>query len=205
MEPDPTGDDLIAVGRTLSEMGINLSYDSVDTACRLEAARMLRDYGARTILASEPLTEAVLPDNTPRDDLLDTLRYQLNRCQASRSLLVVDPYLFPTAPDPKYQADLVSLLSPAAKAGLLIQVATKANGNASLQTSVVADLRAINSTVMPTFKYTNVFHDRYWIADGERGLFVGTSLNGIGRRYAVADYLMEEDARSIASRYAQLP
>jgi hypothetical protein len=33
------------------------------------------------------------------------------------------------------------------------------------------------------------FHDRFWIADGARGLFVG---NGLGKRYALADYLSLE-------------
>ena len=37
-----------------------------------------------------------------------------------------------------------------------------------------------NPSCRLTHRTSNDFHDRLWIADRERGLFVGTSLNGIG-------------------------
>jgi len=54
-------------------------------------------------------------------------------------------------------------------------------------------------------KYSDVFHDRFWIADEVRGVFVGTSLNGIGRRYAIIDYLQQRDVVDIVQRYDQIP
>ncbi|MEZ5284987.1 MAG: hypothetical protein R2712_09300 [Vicinamibacterales bacterium] len=46
---------------------------------------------------------------------------------------------------------------------------------------------------------TKRYHDRFWIADEERGLFVGTSLNGIGKRYCLVDYMAPHDASEISA------
>ena len=44
---------------------------------------------------------------------------------------------------------------------------------------------------------TNDFHDRFCIADEVKALFIGTSLNGIGRKYALADFMEDEDTATI--------
>jgi hypothetical protein len=41
------------------------------------------------------------------------------------------------------------------------------------------------------------FHDRFWLADGARGLVVGTSLNGLGKRYALVDFMQPSDVRDV--------
>ncbi|MDP1630267.1 MAG: hypothetical protein Q8L66_02470 [Caulobacter sp.] len=203
-EPPLPGDLVLKLAQRLAEQGYSLKQTDEDVLVRLGAGDLLREIGVSKTLRLQLLTEAVLPDNTPRDVLLDTLRYQLAQCAGLHTLLVVDPYLFPAQPDPTYKDDLVSLLRAAASAGLAIEIATKANRNTALQAAVVADIQQINPSITPSFKYTDAFHDRFWIADGARGVFMGTSLNGIGRRYAIADYLAEEDARAIAHRYAAL-
>ncbi len=203
-EPPLPGDLVLELAQRLSEQGYSLNQTDEDVVVRLGTGDLLREIGVSKTLRLQPLTEAVLPDNTPREVLLDTIRYQLAQCKAVHTLLVVDPYLFPAQPDLTYKDDLISLFRAAATAGLAIEIATKANRNTALQAAVVADIQQINPSVSPLFKYTDAFHDRFWIADGERGVFMGTSLNGIGRRYAVADYLAEEDARAIAHRYATL-
>lgn len=205
LKPEPGGDDLFAVADLLAAKGFELSQSRTSIVARLAAKDLLRDHGPRSLLNWGPLNESVLPDNTPRDVLIDTLRYQLNRCQPTASLLVIDPYLFPSRPDANYRTDLVSLLEPAARAGLRLDIATGQTHNAALMADVLSDLRAINPAVIPTVKLTDDFHDRFWIADGVRGLFIGTSINGIGRRYAIADYLEDEDAIAINARYAAVP
>ncbi len=205
LNPKPGGDDLLALGDLLKTAGYELSFLQTTIVARLAAKDLLRQHGPGSLLSWGPLSESVLPDNTPRNVLLDTIRYQLNRCQPTSSLLVIDPYLFPSTPDADYRTDLVSLLKPAVQAGLSLDIATGRRHNAALMADVFADLRAINPVVIPRVKYTDDFHDRFWISDGIRGLFIGTSINGIGRRYAIADYLEEEDAAEIHARYASVP
>lgn len=170
----------------------------------LEAQSLIKERGPSAILRAAMLTEAVLPDNTPRDELLDTIKYQLNRCDPTESLLIVDPYLFPSNPDTDYLRDLLSLVAPSIEKGIDLTIATKSNRNTVLEASFLSGLTSLRASATAFIKPTNAFHDRFWIADGKRGLFLGTSLNGIGRRYAVADYLNDADVEEIAARVAAI-
>ena len=89
LKPEPGGDELLALAQSLSDMGYSLSCLSKSMVCRLEAKEILREHGARSVLTWGLMNEAVLPDNTPRDELLDTLRYQHGRCAATETLLVI--------------------------------------------------------------------------------------------------------------------
>ncbi len=181
------------------------AHQTTDASLMLEAAELLREQGPTAILRRQALTEAVLPDGTSRADLLDTLCYQLNRCGPTQSLLIVDPYLFPKAADASYLTDLISLIEPALKAGAKLRIATKQDHDQALNAAFMNSVSALQNGAPPELKLTDVFHDRFWIADGERGMFVGTSLNGIGRRYAMTDYLAVDDAREVTARYDALP
>jgi hypothetical protein len=49
------------------------------------------------------------------------------------------------------------------------------------------------------------FHDRYWInIDNAKGVIVGTSLNGIGKKISMIDYATSADSREIISLAAHL-
>ena len=61
-----------------------------------------RARGITVYTNSVRLQEALLPDNTTREDLLDLMRYMVRNIQASAELLIIDPYLFPSTPDPDY-------------------------------------------------------------------------------------------------------
>lgn len=204
IEPPLPIERLVEVADQVRGMGSSLQ-EITSPWLALQAQHLLKEQGARSLLSLTSLTEAVLPDNTPRDVLLETIRYQLNSCRPTTSLLIVDPYLFPSQPDANYRADLLSLVEPSVRAGIDLTIATKTSRNAALEAAFLSDLAGIRPGATAQIKYTNVFHDRFWIADHERGLFMGTSLNGIGRRYAVADYLHEDDAQAISARFAALP
>ncbi len=62
----------------------------------------------------------------------------------------------------------------------------------------VADV-ATKHGVRFTHRQTNLFHDRVWIADGERAVAVGTSLNGLGGRAAFILDLPQGDLRDLQS------
>jgi hypothetical protein len=71
--------------------------------------------------------------------------------------------------------------------GIDLEIATKSDRDTALEKAFYNGVTSIRASTNVQTKYTNVFHDRFWIADEERGLFIGTSLNGIGHRYAVSD------------------
>ena len=205
IEPPPDGDYLIYLAQKLSGDGYRLSYTDKEIFLMTEIKRVLLEKGATSILSQQLLTEEVLPDSTPSNAVLDTLKYKLNRCNPNDSLHIIDPYLYPSNHDPDYIADSVNIFQDAIETCNYIKICTLQNRNTNLERQIESQILSINPQVSIEKKYSNVFHDRFWIADNERGVFVGTSLNGVGRRYAVVDYLQEEDAKEIINRYNQIP
>jgi hypothetical protein len=203
-EPPLQGDHVLELAELARARGSTM-HQLTSAWMIAEAQNLIRDLGPAAILRRQLLTEAVLPDQTPRDQLLDTIRYQLSQCRPTTSLLIIDPYLFPSNADSTYLDDLVCLVTPAVEAGIDPEIATQADRDPALESAFLTRLATIGAGGTAKIKHTKAFHDRFWIADGERGLFMGTSLNGIGRRYAIADYLEEDDARKISARFAVIP
>jgi len=104
IEPSPDGDYLIELEQSLSKDGYSLSYTEKDILLMTELKQLLLEKGATAILEQESLLEAILPDNTPRNAVLDTLKYKLNHCSPMQSLHIIDPYLYPTGNDADYIA-----------------------------------------------------------------------------------------------------
>ena len=151
--------------------------------------QILKDKGTSAILAQQELNEEVLPDNTPRALLLETVKYKLDRCGPTTSLLLIDPYINPTfkaASDyPPYEADLLTVLEPTLRKVSTLRIATRPNRNAASEARLDTAIRAVNASITINKKNTDAFHDRFWIVDDARGIFLGTSFNGIGKRYAL--------------------
>jgi hypothetical protein len=205
LDPEPSGAQLIELAEELKTKGYSLSFMDIPLLVRLEMKSILLEKGATAVLSFGPLNEEVLPDNAPRDSVADTLRYKLNRCAPTSSLLIIDPYLYPIAADPDYVTYFLKIFGDAIRACTTLTIVTLPNRNSGLETQLDAAIRSIVPQITINTKYSMVFHDRFWIADDSRGVFVGTSLNGIGRRYAVIDYLREEDADQIVQRVRAIP
>lgn len=199
------GDDLLALHEYVKTLGYDgIQYVDRKIQMMLDAKEYVREHGLTKTLAIQTLTEEVLPDNTPRALLIDTLRYKLSQLDAKTSLTIVDPYLFPSTVDPDLENDLLWLLDPFLKTCSQLTIISGTRTNQPFRAQVEARIRA-QSSINLTLKISDVFHDRFWIADDQRGLFLGTSLNGIGKRYALVDYLQDQDATDIAQRVAAVP
>jgi hypothetical protein len=46
-------------------------------------------------------------------------------------------------------------------------------------------------------KYSNDFHDRFWIANRNKGFCTGTSLNGVGKKISLINEIADEDVKDI--------
>jgi hypothetical protein len=205
------GDQLMHVLQYLQEHGADAGYSNdEDVYFQAKAGRILLEKGATQVLRDAGvLEEAVLPDGIPRSDLADTIRYMLTLMNPEQELLIIDPYLFPAPnphhPDPNYVAYLESIIGETLTKIDRLRIVTKANRHAATEAAFNGMALGKKAALNIASKYTTAFHDRFWIADGIRGLFVGTSLNGIGRRYSLIDYLRDEDAADIYARYNALP
>ena len=79
----------------------------------------------------------------------------------------------------------------------MVRFITKPEHDRALYKEIKSVLIDLNPEIKVVHKMTNEFHDRFWIADEVKGLFIGTSLNGIGRKYALADFMEDEDTATI--------
>ena len=107
-------------------------------------------------------------------------------------LIIVDPYLFKDDSD-EYCNLLASIIN-SAKARSVIVVTEKKNYKK-------LSYNKINDKIGHTMeiKYNSEFHDRFWIADRKKGFYTGTSLNGIGKKISLINFLSSDDVTEIVS------
>lgn len=55
-----------------------------------------------------------------------------------------------------------------------------------------------------TYADSSDFHDRFWLLNGERGIVVGTSLNGIGNKIFLIAPLEHDDVKIIMDEVCKL-
>jgi len=196
---------VLAANDVLRQAGYSLSTAREGSYIFDKIKEGIREKGIIHYTNTISLMEGVLPDNIPREDLVDLLRYMVRNIQASNELLIIDPYLFPDNPDADYITYLGKIFGSAIGKITRLDVVTSPKCNHATEAAFFAMVQAIKPGVAHGIKYTTSFHDRFWIGDKIRGVFVGTSLNGIGKRYAIADYIREEDVKDIYARFAALP
>ena len=161
IKPPPDGDYLIKLAQRLSKDGYNLSYTDKEIFLITELKHVLLEKGATAILSQQLLTEEFLPDSAPRNTVLDTLRYKLNRCSPKQSLHIIDPYLYPSNNDADYVTDFISIFEDSLKSCSVLHIATLQNRNMYLEQQINNVINKINPNLSITIKYTNVFHDRF--------------------------------------------
>lgn len=116
----------------------------------------------------------------------------------AESLIVIDPYLFsgPSNSATKIAQDF-SHCARLDENDNQLQVISIIHGRSVTNAVKSAILGTASGSLRFNVKESDVFHDRVWIADGDRGLVIGTSLNGIGRRASFLLPLPAEDLKSI--------
>lgn len=201
----PNVDDQLEIHGFLKTLGFGLLSQPEKIFLMSKVGDMIREYGPTKCLSFQDLNESVLPANTPRHALRDTLRFHLSMLEPSSELLLIDHYLFPIHPDPGLLGFMQSVLEDTLKAVSTLHVVTQPGRNTAFEAQFHAMAQAVNPTIAIHPKYTGDFHDRFWLTDQTGGLFVGASMNGIGNRYALVDWLREEDATAIYSFFQSLP
>lgn len=167
-------------------------------AVRHELKQLVLEKGVSYVWRLAHLQEAVLPAGpTQRRGLLAMLALMIARLAPIREFVVVDAYLLPKKMTPDYLPEMISLLEPIARAVAKLTLVTSKKYDPKLLMDLQTTLAASYPNCSLIHKVSARYHDRFWIADLERGLFVGTSPNGIGLRYSLADYLEKSDVDGI--------
>jgi hypothetical protein len=196
--------DPVELIRVLEPLGFEPFITTRAELAEAEIRRILLERGISNIWQTVIFQEALLPRTPDVPALVAILREMLERLTPESEFVIVDRYLFPEEKrcPSDYLDTLVQVLEPAVRRVRQLLVVTSKEHNARLRHALEERLRALNPGCRFRHCCSENFHDRFWIADKTRGPFVGTSLNGLGRRYALADYLAADDVREITAALA---
>ena len=176
-----------------------------------EIQDMLQREGPTYIMSLRVLREDILPVTDRKDEsafglLIDILHNKLTQLSPSESLTIVDYYLF--SKNIKNQAEYLTLFGHIVKSVIgkikLVRFVTQPSYSDELYKKTVTLLESMNSHISVEHSKSEYFHDRLWIADDQRGIFVGTSLNGLGNKYALVDSIKDSDTNSIVGELQRL-
>jgi hypothetical protein len=188
----------------LREQGIESFLFDLDRHCIEECRKLIRSPGASNALSSRKLAELLLSkvdvsNQKNYERLVGTLRSMLIALAPSRSLILIDNYIFPrNLPDKQgYLRMFKDIFGPVVGSVKEVRFVTLPTHDKSLYQDVTQLLISFNPQLLVRCSTTRDFHDRFWIADEAKGLLIGTSLNGIGRKYSVVDNLRDEDTKDI--------
>ena len=123
-------------------------------------------------------------------------RFFLEISSEGKELIIVDPYLLKDWRD-EY-CDMVSSVINNAKAESVI-IMTE-NRNCTIQSCDKIRER-VNCRI--EIRYTDDFHDRFWISGRKKGFYTGTSFNGIGNKISLINLLSENDVAEIVEELHQ--
>lgn len=198
-DPPLTHEDAVILTERAEELGYRMLFRRADYSFEQVQTELL-DRGPSAFLDLTFLQEDISPkEPTPTAELRMAARLQ--KLAPAADLVITDPYLFPgsrSEDSEVYAASLGKMFAPALMQGLRITAVVGQGGNnAKVRAAVEAALHARCQDLKFSVVKSDDFHDRFWIADRERGLVVGTSLNKIGRRIFFVDELSKADVAAV--------
>ncbi|MFT8550368.1 MAG: hypothetical protein ABF739_04665 [Acetobacter okinawensis] len=161
--------------------------------------------GFMSFLSGTLAMEDITSPSMEIDQIEGIFRKFVDNIDISSDLLVIDPYFFASKnPDNDYDLFL-RCLSPVPQELKKITIIHngKIEENAldifkSKITSIKPDVEVIDRTC-------SIIHDRFWINTiNKKGIVVGTSLNGIGKKVSIVDNLSHSDVNSILEELDQI-
>lgn len=170
-----------------------------------ECKELIRKYGVSSVLSTERIQEELIPrtsDSSAKYLIVQMLRDKLLGLSPTESLLILDNYIFPNnivsdAGRRDYLQMFEDIFAPVINMVQEITFITRSAYNRDLFVAMKKALLALNPNLAVVCKCTDEFHDRFWILDRSKGLFIGTSLNGIGKRYALVDTIRDDDVKEL--------
>ncbi len=185
----------------LSAYRIALHSSPID-GFRPEFLVYIRAYGLTSYLRRHLVTEEVIAPGTAKNDVQDLVKNYVDGLSIDRDLLIIDPYFFAPTKDQDYPEFFVGILDAVLSKLETLHVVTLPGGKVDQQLvhAIEGKLRGVNPNVQLIHRTSDRFHDRFWINRTEtKGFITGTSLNGLGKRYALVDHLQRKDVESVIS------
>jgi len=164
-------------------------------------------YGFTTFLELGPINEDLTTPSTPTNKVASILTKHLSSVGVDNELIIIDPYFFAPSPNTQYLDTVTQVLSPFLGNLTDLRVVTAAHGRAYSSTTrddIEKRLHNLSASLKIHHTQSNELHDRFWISNKrQKGILTGTSLNGLGKKYAIVDYLDSQDVAEIVNEFSR--
>lgn len=161
---------------------------------RQEFLEHIAEHGFSSFFKFDIAMEDITSAHMSIDDIENAFVKFIEKLQGAKKLIIIDPYFFAKSANNDVGALFSKLLRPIS--GNLEEICFVTNGRKNEAKSDI--LSAVDSTIRVVEVNTDEFHDRYWIdPDNNKGIVIGTSLNGLGKKIALINTLSEADAAEI--------
>jgi len=152
MTPDPGGDNIRIVGDFLRKLGISLSFQDSKIFLMENVKDIIYERGITSLLSMQLLTEEVLSDLSPRNKIVDILKYKLSQIIPTNSLLIIDSYLFPKETDSDYETFFMSIFHDTIKTCRELFIVTREDRDKSIETKIITSIKILNPSIVITTK-----------------------------------------------------
>ena len=186
--------------------GISDQFSIQEVMCpvyyfREEFLEHVATHGFSSMFDFSIVMEDVISKSMPVDDIERVVETFLSKLQGAKKLIIIDPYFFAKSS----KTDVVSLFSRLLKkvSDNLEEICFVTNGrNNESKENMISVIDHIIKVVQIE---TDDFHDRCWVdPDTKKGILMGTSLNGLGKKICLIDSLKEEDVTEIVELVNQI-
>jgi hypothetical protein len=189
------------------KLGLKIKIVQPDWFDFEKCQQLIENEGITSFLSMLPINEDILGKVNDRYSMSDRLRKKLEEQSPSKELIIVDGYVFKPKKDEKPEDHLnffIDIFSPTISNIKHIKFITHPKYNKSQYNYFKKSINELNPEITVVCNTTGEFHDRFWIIDRTKGLVIGTSLSGIGNKYALFDKLRDEDTKYLVSKLMEL-
>jgi hypothetical protein len=191
---------LLEAQKLIRPLAITIAMTSPRAVLAEHAPQHVLEFGLTSLMNQVQIGEALLPQASgpATANLYSVLKRYMDRLAPKRSLTFIDPYFFAAKDAPGFASILAQVLPQSVVALKQVHVVRDSRKDSPrVEAEVRARLSGLNSTLTIAVHDSADFHDRFWIVDGDRGLFVGSSLNGIGKRVCLVDFMVSQDVQAV--------
>lgn len=168
---------------------------------------LLANGGLAEILQQNLSLEDIVGEKESISMIESVMQKFFSALAGAKEIVITDPYFFASHAEGDAYPKLVSNSLKPVLAGLkkLVFITSPKKIDVELKSAVTSELTKLNETLEIIHLTSNSIHDRFWL-DPHRpaGFITGTSLGGLGRKYALVSYLTEEDAATIVDNLKKL-
>jgi len=160
--------------------------------------QLIKSEGITSFMSMVPIKEDIMHITKDRVSIGDMLREQLKNLSPSKELIIIDGYVFKKREDEELKDHLkffTDIFSPTISNIKDLKFITSSKYNKANYDFFKKSLTELNPELAVVCNTTEDFHDRFWIIDRTKGLVIGTSINGIGNKYALWDVLCDKDIK----------